>query len=242
MCKFANDVCKFMRTSISILLFSLTLAFCCNSQTAIVAPILTTQERFYCDSLKIDSSIVLQLRKYTDSSITPFPTNLEHILNKDIDIDSNRMQFPGFLFSASNINSDNTVLNLYNDFQEKGYTIFTLDRNFGIANKSDFIGILKSLDKYQILRQIQTDGINWEIDNDSLLNIIKKFDKKYSLQLIGASGDWCEFIINKYPQNWLSFAKEAYKVCPDIVDQEAGTVEKLAESMEQSKRLYFWWD
>jgi len=164
------------------------------------------------------------------------------VLNKDIDVDSNRKQFAGFIFGATNATAENIVFNLYNDFRKKGYTIFFLDRNFGINNKSDILGILKTIDKYLILKQVQTDGINWEVDNDSLLNLIKTFDSKYSLDLIGASGDLCEFKINKEPQNWEILAKEAYKVCPDIVDQGSGTVEKLAAEMKQTKRLYFWWD
>jgi len=220
----------------------LTLAFGCNSQAAITKSVLTERERYLCDSLNVDTTIVLSVRTQTDSILTPFPMNLEMVLNKDIDADSNRKQFVGFIFNATNSNADNIVINLYSDFQKKGYTIFFLDRNFGISNKSDILGILKTIDKYQILKQVQTDGINWEIDNDSLLSLVKKFDKKYSLDLVGASDDWCEFKINKEPQNWLALAKEAYKVCPDIVDQGSGTVEKLAAEMKQTKRLYFWWD
>ena len=93
-----------------------------------------------------------------------------------------------------------------------------------------------------MLKQIATDGINWDITNDSLISIIKTFDKKYSLELIGASGDWCEFIIHKEPKSWTRFAKEVYKVCPDVVDQGAGTVQALADEMQRTKRLYFWWD
>ncbi len=231
-----------MRPIVPILIFSLTLAFGCNSQTTITKSVLTDRERFLCDSLKVDTSIVLGIRTQTDSSLAPFPMNLEMVLNKDIDADSNGKQFAGFIFNAPNSTADNIVINLYSDFQKKGYTIFFLDRNFGINNKSDILGILKTVDKYQILKQVQTDGINWETDNDSLLNLVKRFDKKYSLDLVGASGDWCEFKINKEPKNWLTLAKEAYNVCPDIVDQGSGTVEKLATEMKQTKRLYFWWD
>lgn len=235
-------MCNFMRPFVPILIFSLTLTFGCNSQTTNTKSVLTDRERFLCDSLKVDTAIVLGVRTQTDSSLTPFPMNLEMVLNKDIDADSNRKQFPGFIFNAANSTADNIVIKLYNDFQKKGYTIFFLDRNFGINNKSDILGILKTVDKYQILKQVQTDGINWDIDNDSLLNLVKRFDKKYSLDIVGASGDWCEFKINREPQNWLTLAKEAYKVCPDIVDQGSGTVEKLAAEMKQTKRLYFWWD
>jgi hypothetical protein len=231
-----------MRPFVPILIFSFTIAFSCNSQITTTKSVLSDRERYLCDSLKIDTTIVFGLRTQTDSSIAPFPLNLEMVLNKDIDADSTRKQFSGFIFNASNSTADNIVVDLYIDFQKKGYTIFFLDRNFGINDKPDILAILKTVDKYQILKLVQTDGINWEIDNDSLLNLIKRFDKKYSLDLIGASSDWCEFKISKEPQNWLTLAKEAYKVCPDIVDQGSGTVEKLAAEMKQSKRLYFWWD
>lgn len=75
-----------------------------------------------------------------------------------------------------------------------------------------------------------------------LITIIKDFDKKYSLELIGASGDWCEFIIHNEPGSWNEFAKEVYTVCPDVVDQGAGDIEKLANEMKRTRRLYFWWD
>ncbi len=237
---FMYQMTTVVRLSILVLILIFTLG--CNSQSTVTSPRLTERERHLCDSLKIDTSIVLGIRTQTDSTINVFPTNLENLLNRDIDFDSARNLSAGFIFNSSNQNSDNIVVNLYNDFMKKGYTIFLLDRNFGIGAKPDIVGVLNSVDKYQILRQVQTDGINWEIDNDSLVNLIKKFDKKYSLDLIGASGDWCEFKINKEPQSWMTLAKEAYQVCPDIVDQGTGTVEELANDMKRTKRLYFWWD
>jgi hypothetical protein len=222
--------------------FFLLMLVACKVPTRPSITILTSQEKFYCDSLNIDSTIVLKLRTQTDSAIIPFPTDLQFVLDKDMDVDSNGKKINGFILNANNSNSDKIITELHGDFLKSGYTIFYLNRNFGIGNKSNNIGILKTTDKYQILSQVQTDGINWGIDTDSLINLIKVFDQKYSLQLIGASGDWCEFIINKEPENWMTLANEAYKVCPDIVDQGSQTIEKLTAEMKQTKRLYFWWD
>lgn len=232
----------FMRLYIFSILFCLAISVACKPQSPIKGYVLTSLERHYRDSLKIDSSIIVSLRTQTDSAIVPFPKTLDYILNKDNDTVSSINQHPGILFHSSDNQTENIILKLYDDFQIKGYTIFILDRNFGIADKPDVIGVLNSTDLYEILKQVQTDGINWDIDNDSLLKIIKNFDNKYSLQLVGASGDWCEFKINKQPRDWMEIAKEAYKVCPDIVDQGSGTIKNLAEEMRQTKRLYFWWD
>ncbi|GAB2823962.1 hypothetical protein GCM10027043_26520 [Ferruginibacter profundus] len=216
----------------------------CNSQSTTPATkeIITKQEIQWCVSMNIDPAIFSWLRIYSDSAVKPLPKNLDNIIGMDMDIDSTLKPVPGFLFNASNTNSKQIVMNLYDELKKLGYTICTIDDHFGLDKQPDVLAILKTTDKYQVLKQLQTNGINWEIDNDSLLHLIKIFDAKYSLDLIGASGDWCEFRINREPQNWLTLAKEAYKVCPDIVDQGAETVEKLAAEMKRTKRLYFWWD
>ncbi|MET0393704.1 MAG: DUF4253 domain-containing protein [Chitinophagaceae bacterium] len=126
--------------------------------------------------------------------------------------------------------------------QAKGYSIFLLENNFGFNNEPDRIGVLKTTDKYTILEQVGTDGINHDITNDSLITLVKNFDKKYSLELIAASGDWCEFIIHNEPESWMQMANEVYKVCPDVVDQGTDTVQALADELKKTKRLYFWWD
>lgn len=203
---------------------------------------LTPYEKHICDSLGIDSSIVLTIRAYTDSSIIPFPANLDNIPPRDSAANAAKEKLHGLLFNTDHALTDSIVNNLYNKLHSKGYTIFTYDDNFGISSQNDLVGILKSVNKYDILRRIQTDGINYNIDNDSLLKIIKKFDEKYSLQLTGAANDWCQFRINMPHIDWLQMAKEAYKVCPDIVDQGTGTVEKLADEMKRTRCLYFWWD
>ena len=178
------------------------------------------------------------LRIVTDSAVIPFPGNSQHIYQEDSTI----AQVPGLVFNAPHTTTDRIVADLSVSFLAKGYTIFILDERFGIQNHPNTLAILKTTDQYEVLKQVGTNGINYDISNDSLLHIIKTFDQKYGLQLTGASGDWCQFKINKPPINWLVFAKEAYKVCPDIVEQGAGDVDKLAEEMQRTGLLYFWWD
>lgn len=214
----------------------------CNSQPTAKGH-LTKKERSITDSLKIDSSVVLLLRQYTDSAIQPFHYSLSRQINPDgSEIELDPVYLQGVVFNETADRTEILLKNFWKKFYVKGYTLFKLDQNFGINNKPDVMGLAKTTDKYEILKGVRTDGINYDIDNDSLLKIIKVFDDKYALDLIGASGDYCEFIINKKPRNWLTLAKEAYKVCPDIVEQGANTVEALADEMKRTGRLYFWWD
>ena len=220
----------------------MVLALSCKSQPVAKEYILTHDEKTVCDTLQIDTTIIKEIRQFNVNKIEPFHYSLSKIITKDSEIEADPIFLKGLVFSETNLKAYDLVFALKSKFKEKGYCIFLLENNFNIGNKLDNIGVLKTTDKYTVLKQIGTDGINHDITNDSLLSIIKSFDKKYSLELIGASGDWCEFIIHKEPKNWIQFAKEVYKVCPDVVDQGTETVEALADEMKKTKRLYFWWD
>lgn len=203
---------------------------------------LTKSEKAISDSLNIDTTIIRDIRKYNKNKIEPFHYSLSKIYADGVETEADPIFLKGLVFQETNDKSYDLVFKLKGSFKQKGYTIFLLENNFGLNKKLDNIAVLKTTDQYQVLKQIQTNGINYDIETDSLIKIIKQFDKKYSLELVGASGDWCEFIIHKPPTDWLALANEVYKICPDVVDQGAGDVEALAEELKRTKSLYFWWD
>lgn len=223
-------------------LVGLTLIFSCKSKNSSKVYQLSNDERKLCDSLQIDTSIIQEIRKTNHYSIEPFHYSLSTMSQNGHETEVDPIHLKGLVLGELNAKSDHLILNLKDSFYRKGYTIFLLANNFNINEQLDKIGVLKTTDKYLILKQIETDGINYDINNDSLLTIIKKFDIKYDIELIGASGDYCEFIIHNEPHDWMALANEVYKVCPDVVDQGAGTIKALADEMKQTKRLYFWWD
>jgi hypothetical protein len=158
----------------------------------------------------------------------------------DIELDPKHLH--GIVFGEAYHDSE-ALIDIYREpFHAKGYTLFLLEQNFNINKQPDIVALVKTADKYQVLQQLETNGLNYDIDTDSVISIIKKFDERYSLDLTGAAGDYCQFHINNDPGDWLSFAKEVYEVCPDVVDQGTGTVEALANEMKATRKLYLWWD
>lgn len=215
----------------------------CSSHSPSKGKELTDNESLLFDSLKISKKVALSIRDYSDSTFYQFKFD-QHYLNLD---SSNKVQtvtttLPGILFRAKPKQADKIIRSLRNELEGEGYIIFLSDNNFGIDNQPNEVGVVRAKDQFEILKYRQTNGINYDIDNDSLITLMKSFHRKYDLKLIGAGLDWCEFIIQKEPESWLVLAKEAYKVCPDIVDQGTETVEALANEMRTTKRLYFWWD
>ncbi|MND03551.1 hypothetical protein D3C83_234230 [compost metagenome] len=70
-----------------------------------------------------------------------------------MDHESNNGPIAGLVFNADNLAADNILGSLYKDFKNKGYTIFFLDRSFGTNGQPDILGIVKTIDKYQILKR-----------------------------------------------------------------------------------------
>ncbi|MGB1039575.1 MAG: DUF4253 domain-containing protein [Flavobacteriales bacterium] len=213
----------------------------CLSQTS-VDYVLTNEEKIICIDNGLDTTIVKEIRKTVKSKIESFHYSKYKIHSDSGTKEVSPIRLDGIVFKTENHKSYDLIFSLKKEFNKLGYTIFMLECNFGFDGQKDVIAVLKTVNKLEILKSLETDGINYDIDSDSLLNIISDLDKKYELDLIGASGDYCEFIITKEPKKWLDFAKEIYKFCPDIVDQGTETVEKLAEEMKISKTLYLWWD
>jgi hypothetical protein len=230
------------KNQFALALVILTLIVSCNSKNAVQKYKLTDNERRICDSLQIDTTVIQDIRMFNTYTIEPFHYSLSKMIKDGQETESDPIHLKGLVFSEQNSKSYDLVFKLKDAFKKKGYTIFLVENNFDISNRLDHIGVLKTTDPYTVLRQIGTNGINYGITNDSLLSVIKQFDKGCSLELVGASGDWCDFVIHNEPADWNSLAQEVYRVCPDVVDQGTGTIEELASAMKETKRLYFWWD
>jgi len=230
-----------MKTLFQLPLFGLALLLGCESQPTVASSSLTSGERRLCDSLRLDTSLVTFLRMYNASRLEPFQYSGYNIY-KDGKVEPNPIHLSGVVFKEPYATSTSLVERLYPTFHAKGYSVFVLEQHFNLQRKPDDLAIVKTPDKYTVIRYLQTDAGNYDISNDSLVGLIQKLDARYSLDLIGAGSDWCEFVIRKEPADWLAFAKEVYALCPDIVDQGTGTVEALAEEQKRTKHLYLWWD
>lgn len=229
-----------------LLVFLSLLAICFSCQKGLengTVSVLTERERVLCDSIKFDPVILSDVRELTNAPVEAF----HYSLSKMVDSAGNETELdpiymPGFVFEETEMNTEKILEELHDSLKAKGYYLFVLERNYGMANQKDMMAILKTTDQFEVLKHIETNGINYDIDTDSVVAIMKGFDKRYQLDLIGANGEWCEFIIKGENVDWKKLAEEAYLVCPDIVDQGVGSIEDLVTSMQQTKRLYFWWD
>ncbi len=120
------------------------------------------------------------------------------------------------------------------------YMAFVVEMNAGI--KTDKIGILKGTDQYEILRIMHTDGDDYDISNDDVVERLKEWGKNSSFDIIGADNDWVELEFKQLPKDLKAFAEEVYEFCPDAVEEGPGSVNGLVKELEQTKKLFLVWE
>ena len=123
-----------------------------------------------------------------------------------------------------------------------GYVVFISEQNFGISGQPDNVSVLRTSDPYEAMRVMGTNGDNYGIGTERVIARLKKWDAAHGLRFHGIGFDWLEAEFKRQPNDMLSFAKEVYEFCPDVVDQGAETVVKLADEMKRTNMLYLWWD
>lgn len=132
------------------------------------------------------------------------------------------------------------LLKLKEEFKGNEYNIFYSKVSYD--KTPELICILKSADKYDVLRALKSNGINYDIDTDSLIEKLKEWEKEYGIEIEGADGDWVDIKFNKLPEDIKKFAKEIYEFCPDSVDQGVGSLEELENYLKVYKGVFLWWD
>ena len=134
-------------------------------------------------------------------------------------------------------------MELQSQINQLGYLAFISERNFKQGSKSN-IGIIKGNDQFELLKILQTNGDNSDINNDDVISKLKQWNTSYPFIIIGADFDWIEAKFTVLPSNQeiKSFAQEMYEFCPDVVEQGAGSNQELIEEIKETKKLFLWWD
>ena len=146
----------------------------------------------------------------------------------------------GIVVAVPEDRTDHILASLRRKLLPLKYMPFVVEMNAG--RKIDKIGILKGTDQYEILRIMNTNGDDYDISNQDVIERLKEWEQHLSFDIIGADNDWVEIEFRALPKDLDAFAEEVYDFCPDAVDQGPGSVEGLSKDIKKTKRLFLWWD
>lgn len=204
-----------------------------NAQTT-EPPVL--QDAQLAKEANFDIAILEELRMYTKSSFTKFDTEVYATDSETGTVYKN----DAIAFTAKEKDAAKIMEELRDAFAAKGYLLFMTERNYGYD--PDTVVVFKTTDQFLLPERIGTNGLNYDIETEDVIQQLKRWHAKAPFTIIGCGTDFIEARFIKQPKNMLAFAEEVYEFCPDTVDQGAGSVEELAEEMEKNNVFYLWWD
>ncbi len=156
------------------------------------------------------------------------------------DVDGYQIMAPGVVVSVPEDRTNSILAALRQKLHPLHYMAFVVEINTGI--KMDKIGVLKGTDQYEILRIMHTDGDDYDISNQDVIDWLVELERKAPFDIVGADSDWVEIEFKTLPKDLKAFAEEVHDFCPDAVDQGPGSVDGLAREIRKTNRLFLWWD
>jgi hypothetical protein len=116
----------------------------------------------------------------------------------------------------------------------EGYRAFWSERRAANGlRETQEVAIFKTTDPYLIVRIRGTDGANYDISTEDILNRLAAWEQLSAFEVVGASSDWVALQFGRLPENICAFAEEVCSFCPDSVEQGVG----LARERDDPERF-----
>jgi hypothetical protein len=145
----------------------------------------------------------------------------------------------GLSFNADEQQSHELVARLGAEVEALGYRVFIQELGYGYI--PDRIAIIKSRDKFDILRTRKTHAYTANLNTEQIIDRLKDWDKRYGLKLIGAGYDWVKAGLVRTPDDVSRFSREMLEFCPDVLLFKSGTVAQLARDIKAERMIFLQW-
>lgn len=190
---------------------------------------LSSDEENLLNEIGFDKNLIIEVKSLLKSDFKQLPA-----IEQETGAILKEQYFNGIYFDKYN---DNYV-KLKEKLEKNNYRVFLFEINY----PEKHVAIIKGNDKFDVLRYRRTDGINYGLETEDIINKVSEWDKKYVVNVVGCGRDWVWIELSKLPRDLDRFSKEVYEFCPDIVDQGVGDIKKLKESIKENNELFLWWD
>jgi Domain of unknown function (DUF4253) len=202
-----------------------------TSEPAGSAVTLTPSEEELAKSIKFDRQVLILVKQQTH----------EHIYQlSGYDEDNYQIMADGIAAAAPEDKIDGILASLRRKLSPRDYMPFIVEMNAGFRRGR--IGVLKGSDQYEILRVMHTDGDDYDITNQDVIDRLKEWEKTSPFDIIGAENDRVELEFKVLPKDLKAFVEEVYEFCPDALERGPGGAADLVNEIRKTKRLLLWWD
>lgn len=146
----------------------------------------------------------------------------DYLIESDTDSTNKIADNDLIMFHASSVLFYKIICEYYIKALREGYLIFRSEQDFSHENNE--ISIMKTQNQYEVIRKMKTNGANYRLSTQDIIDKLKNIFERFPFIVIGAGIDWVEAVFLEKPDEMLILAKEIRQFCPDIVTQGTKTV------------------
>ncbi len=88
--------------------------------------------------------------------------------------------------------------------------------------------------KFDIIKEQETNGINYDISNEDVLKKLENWDSQYGIEIGDVTNESVIVMFNSLPSDLEPLAKDIYEFCPDVIEQHFGVMDEMLEMMEET--------
>ncbi|SDC87016.1 protein of unknown function [Melghirimyces thermohalophilus] len=139
----------------------------------------------------------------------------------------------------------NLVLNIRPELSEGLVTFVGTTKWYGDERHSGVELVIGEGDsQFDILRLARTDALNYGMETEDLIQRLKEIQEQHQIQIqiFQAESDTLWFDLNGHIGDLSGLCEDLYDFCPDVVDQNLGSMEDLEAFVEVMRQVYLWWD
>jgi hypothetical protein len=143
-------------------------------------------------------------------------------------------------FSVRTGRSEEIISSLSPAFRSQGFLIFRSQQNYGSV--PDVLTVIRGKNSYDILLVQKTEAPRHHLDTKAIIKWLKVQQRAGAFVITGAGADWLEARFTQSPKNMNAFARNVASFAPEVLAENHGTIEKLADTMTRINGFSLWWD
>ena len=191
---------------------------------------LTPQETALAQEVNFDQDICLLIKSHANKKLERLQETFDY---------GKVRPGPGVSVAVNDGEEAERLINaLRDELSGRGYRAFWSKRYEPDGmEETDEVAILKTDDPYAMIKLCQSDGANYDVSTEDIIDRLSEWKKRCDFEVVGASRDWVALQFSRLPADICQFAEDVYLLCPDTVGQgvslKYGDDEKRIEAARQ---------
>jgi hypothetical protein len=193
---------------------------------------ITKEEIHLARAMGLELEVAEQIAQIADTELRPLI---------GLDDDFEREARPGILLHIDMETTGGILADLRELLDGTPFMVFY----YGETEMNDFfqLAIIRSNDRYDILRLKHTNGLNYGLDTEDIIAKLKEWEQRFTFHILHAGFNSLDLLFEDLPENLQEFLNdEVYPFCYDAGTQHALGEEDLPDELRKYKKLVLWWD